>query len=576
VMRLVRALLSSDADHDLNSEGLGSHQIYDSAVALMATHSITCSDVASASQQLPLALRQVELQQLHLRLQPLCQRGQHPSRVSPWGLSDSGALTQLLECGLQSPLTGVLQHFFENVSETPASRLQELLSQLECWARRCTTFEQLLEPLFLLQTFAKQSLQMRTMLSMQTLDLVHATLNTKVTGESVSAMVAAAEVLNCMLADKGNSDATLPAKLYKREVLQTLFRAMTDLPNNQALHEVAIQVAFKLTSRCKDVEYTSAEIDVLLKAMWKWDMISIRCPAFGIQMYLSTRKDYKKRLCQQDCVTTVLDAVEAADADIVVVRHGCGVLRNAARNVMEPEAGASQIGFPWSRMAKVTIRLMQAHPLDQEIQYRGCGVLVNIASAGDYAREELHCDVVLKAARAHRSHAELQLWALHFYIQFEGNKESPRDPGPLPARVGEEIATVMREYTSNVELQLLCLTVYGKLIQQYAQSAKKLRELLWAKEVFFLTCDALREHMKKEDVCPSALRIIDFYHGQKSLKIVIAEAFREKTKKLRSSIVATFKDAEKWLALPQNSLEVDDPELAKNCCKFIEDIQAGT
>jgi len=82
--------------------------------------------------------------------------------------------------------------------------------------------------------------------------------------------------------------------------------------------------------------------------------------------------------------------------------------------------------------------------------------------------------------------------------------------------------------------------------------------------------------MKKEDVCPSALRIIDFYHGQKSLKIVIAEAFREKTKKLRSSIVATFKDAEKWLALPQNSLEVDDPELAKNCCKFIEDIQAGT
>jgi len=442
-------------------------------------------------------------------------------------------LETLLESGIRSPLSESLLSFLSNeevikdleedlkadhpdslqpssqspaqgsIYTKPGTEGNCLLARITKRVRTSVTAEGAAATMLLLEHFAKsQTLRPFFGYNPQALQLVNAALGSQDREVQLMAM----SVYHGLLTDKTDPRCnSLPSKVNRTGAIKVMFSLMAKSPEDKRLHELGLQVAYKLTSKCKDVEYTADEMEIFLRSATKWKEVSIHAPVFGIAMYLSTRPGYKQRLCQLDCVRLVLDAMAEPNQVLVVLQRGQGALRNAARNVME--AGCDPSGFPWQEMARVTTRLMGKYPDDRDFQYRGCGVLVNIASSPPgmaEARNDLDVTIVLKAASRHRKDSELQLWALHFYIQY-ADREMPANmtgkKGALPVQVGQELVDIMTEHAANDELKVLCITVLEKLLSQYQANAaaRQLSDQTWPESLFWKAWHSLNTEMAKEE-----------------------------------------------------------------------------
>jgi len=583
VLELVQELLKQPGEED------------NSVAALCLVRSIPCQKVTSdREQQLALQKTVLELGQNALSLQPAYQGGLRlpdssttGSAGQPQMLSDHlQMLNSLLVCGMQQPISNILQHLFK--SETEAMKLLDPLGpnstvpsaavafvdQIMTWVRTSISSEYVARALLLLEQFAENH-TLRPILASHS-NVIPALFVVLCSDPitDTSAVLMAMRVYNSLLGEKTDTrSSTLPSKIYRSGVIKALFQAMATVPESLPLHDIGIHVAFKLTSRCKDVEYSPLQIEMLLNAAAKWkDFSQVLAHVFGILMYLSTRKFYKQRLCKLDCVNLVLAAIDNPNVDMKVLRSGCGVLRNAARNIMERESEAG--GFPWNKMALVAVGLMQTYPEDAEIQYRGCGVLVNIASSQhgmEAAKEVLNCDIIVKASRTHRTHSELQLWALHFYIQYEQESHSQYGKnGVLPPDVGAEVASIMHDYSTNVELQLLGLNVASKILGQYtplppSQSEKELSEQSWSKSMFLSTFKCLSNHMVEDDICVNSLKVVKDYTSCCPTRV--------KEWMLRQeNVLPVFERAK---AFVHSHRIFEATESADACCSFVRSVYAG-
>jgi hypothetical protein len=214
------------------------------------------------------------------------------------------------------------------------------------------------------------------------------------------------------------------------------------------------------------VEFTAEQIEQLSSCLDKFQSsISIHASVFEIQMYLSTRRRYKKQLSKAHHVIRCLKAVESDQTTALqVIKPACGVLRNAARNITEDAPPAERLHlFPWLPIVNAAVRIMKQHAKDSEVQYRTCGVLVNIATCAygaSVAKSPLETalPLVQKAMRVHPNHAELHMWSLHFFLQY--NLQSA-----MPVTVGDDVLKTVERYSDNAELQLLGMSVAHKLAQ---------------------------------------------------------------------------------------------------------------
>lgn len=489
-------------------------------------------------EQLELVQRALELSEMHQSMQDMVDMG---DRIEGWQWEDDEPslhkrgreqqvlqrVEALLESGLRGPLFDSLLPLLRN--EAVLKRLEEkfmeensdaalgltscsqptspvckhytnmksegaiLLSRILTRVRACFDLKGVASTMLLLESFAA-SHTLRPFLahSQPALRMVHVALCSQERDVQLMAM----RIYRGLLTDKADPRCPpLPARVNRTNAIKIMFRLMAASPEDKELHECAFAVAYKLTSKCKDVEYTEDEIELLLDSAHKWKEVSIHAPVFGIAMYLSTRPGYKQRLCRLDCVNLVLEAMAEPNQVLVVLQRGHGALRNAARNVME--AGSDPTDFPWQRMAQVTTGLMSKFPEDRELQYRGCGVLVNIASSLPgmiEARDDLDISIVLNAAKRHRMDSELQLWALHFYIQYPD-----RDmPLPLPEPVGQELVDIMTTHSANDELKTLCMTVLEKLLEQHKTALDGLSDQMWHKKLFWKAWDILNTELVNE------------------------------------------------------------------------------
>lgn len=583
VLELVQELLKQSPGKEDNS-----------VAALCIVRSIPWEKITSdTEQQLALQRNVLELAQIELSLQPPYQGGLRLPDSSTTGSARQPQissehlqmLNSLLVCGMQQPILNVLQHLFE--SETEASKLLSPLrnstatsaaaafvDQIMTWVRNSTSSDYVARALLLLQQFAENHTLRPILASHSNVIPVLFVALCSDPATDTSAVLMVMRVYNSLLGEKTDTrSSTLPSKIYRSGVIKLLFQAMATVPESLPLHENGINVAFKLTSRCKDVEYSPSQIEMLLNAAAKWkDVSQVLAHVFGILMYLSTRKLYKQRLCKLDCVNLVLAAISQPKVDMKVLRSGCGVLRNAARNIMERESGVG--GFPWNQMAQVTVGLMHKYSDDAEIQYRGCGVLVNIASSQhgmEAAKEVLNCAIIVKASRTHRTHSELQLWALHFYIQYEQESHSQYGKnGVLSSDVGGEVASIMTDYSGNVELQLLGLNVASKILGQYtqlspSQSERELGEQAWPKSVFLATFKCLSEHMTEDDICVNSLKVMKDYTS-------CCPSLVKQWMRPQENVLPVFERAKAYV----NSHQIfEATESADACCSFVRSIRSG-
>jgi len=425
-------------------------------------------------------------------------------------------LEKLFESGLVEPALDYLQHVLSTsvkcTSNThvnwpvDATLILKLLMQT---MRRCLKHQNIVKILTIVETSAKFDKVFRHDISRDTsgvLGMVHSALCSK----EIPLVKMAMRIYDVLLHDPKLEpepvvaiSGNFPSKIYRTNAIRIMFKVMTSSPDDENLHELGIRVAYKLTSKSKDVEFSESEIEILIAAAKKWKTVDMQASSFGIQMYLSTRGEYKQRLCQQDCVDEIMAAVKKPDAELIVLQRGQGALRNAARNVMEGDGDYTQ--FPWREMATTTTMLMRKYKSCREMQYRGCGVLVNISSSqqgmADAAAAIVDSyGVVVQGAKTFRGDAEIQLWALHFYIQF-ADRASHIDvhgqKGALPVEIGKEIEDILKAHPENIELTMLVLNILDRLLCQYENHGKCFKGQSWLKPVFFLTWQALKREVSR-------------------------------------------------------------------------------
>ena len=292
------------------------------------------------------------------------------------------------------------------------------------------------------------------------------------------AQLAAVGLLDALLGERTQGcGMTLPPDLVRKRLVQKLTVLMRRSSEKEELCVAACSCLFKVTARCREVEFTTEQIEQLSSCLDQFQgAISIHASVFGIQMYLSTRRRYKKQLSKAHHVQRCLQAVESDDTTLQVIKPACGVLRNAARNITEDAPPADRLHlFPWLPIVNAAVRIMKQHPRDPEVQYRTCGVLVNIATCAYGASVakaplETALPLVQKAMRGHPNHAELHMWSLHFFLQY--NMQSA-----MPVTVGNDVLKTVERYSDNAELQLLGMSVAHKLAQHLG--AVKLRKADW-------------------------------------------------------------------------------------------------
>eukprot|EP00656_Telonema_subtile_P003636 TRINITY_DN11656_c0_g6_i1.p1 TRINITY_DN11656_c0_g6~~TRINITY_DN11656_c0_g6_i1.p1 ORF type:complete len:298 (-),score=53.26 TRINITY_DN11656_c0_g6_i1:194-1087(-) len=215
-------------------------------------------------------------------------------------------------------------------------------------------------------------------------------------------------------------------------------------------------------------------------------------------MYLSTRKRYKKQLSGAEHVQRCLTAIQPEGAPLEIIKPACGVLRNAARNVTEDGPTPEQLhSFPWGPIVTSAVRIMEKYPTDAEVQYRSCGILVNVATCqhgANMTKPSLQqaLALVLEAMDAHPAHSELHMWSLHFFLQYTASN--------MPNHVGAHVLNTLALHKKNAELQLLGVSVAQKLLMGMTPKASK--SVTWINDLLarIYACCASQECLKFEDM----------------------------------------------------------------------------
>eukprot|EP00658_Telonema_sp_P-2_P036586 TRINITY_DN26432_c0_g1_i8.p1 TRINITY_DN26432_c0_g1~~TRINITY_DN26432_c0_g1_i8.p1 ORF type:complete len:1050 (-),score=169.06 TRINITY_DN26432_c0_g1_i8:69-3218(-) len=439
--------------------------------------------------KLAICQAQLKLVQMQLGLQPSASVDARNQTDAHWDVAKCiPTVLVLLRAGLYVECYTPANEIFKQIAEAEPGQVNDVIGYLCTWATTATTWNSISQALRLLQRVAvgQTGNEVRQFLIDNTA-AVKIIFDVLGSGDCVFsepspdlsyAQLEAVKLLDALLGEKTQAcGMTLPPDVVRRQLVQKLTVLMKQSLNDQELHRASCSCLFKVTARCREVEYSADQLELLAASVDRFmDATSIHADVFGIQMYLSTRRRYKKQLSNLSHVHRCLKAIETEMAPLQIIKPACGVLRNAARNVTEDNPGQEQLqGFPWLRVVNTATRIMKSYPNDSEVQYRSCGILVNVATCthgASVTKEDLRTalELVLKAMELHPNHSELHMWSLHFFLQYQTNH------APITL-VGNQVLKTLRFHKGNSELQLLGISVAQKLVM--GQQPKSLNNTQW-------------------------------------------------------------------------------------------------